>query len=143
MLAPQYGRALAGNGRAREALAVFDLGLQHGKAQLEASAGEDAHAARRQAWLEVLRAGALAELGRAEEAAAAAEAAALTLAGLAGRGRVGRDAQLALAEAHELLSRLQPQRAREHRSAALAALLAAQAQHRLGADHERLRAALA
>jgi len=139
-LAAQYGRALAGNGHHAQALPVFDLGLRRWQAVLQR--GPNPNAARRVAWHQVQRAASMAALGQRAAATALAGQAVAALAPLAGDAAVGRAAQLTLAEGHALLARLQPERAAGHRAAAVVALRAAQAQLRLGADHERLLATL-
>jgi hypothetical protein len=139
-LAAQYGRALAGNGRHREALAVHRLAIEHWQAV--SAAGANPNAARRLAWHRAQHAISLAALDRTAEARAEADAAAQALDALAAAPGGTRDVQLARAEAHALVARLRPQDAGPHRAAAIASLQAAAAQRRLAADHQRLLAQL-
>jgi eukaryotic-like serine/threonine-protein kinase len=147
-LAPQYGRALAGNGRHAQALEVYDIGLKHWQAQAEEAAQKqpgNLNPARRVAWFQVQRAQSQAAMGNPAAAISTAEKAVAALDALVGDAAVGRDAQLALAQAHALLATLQPDDAGSHRTAAIAALQAAKPMgpaKRLGADHEKLLASL-
>lgn len=146
LLALQYGRALAGNGRHAEALAIYGQGLQHWQAVLQQGAGGDFMAGsdslRRVAWHEIKMAVSQAALGLTAQAVQTAARAVDALRDLVADAEFGRDAQLARAEGLALLAGLQPERAQEHRQAAVDALRAAQALRPLAADHQRLLAAL-
>ena len=112
-LLPQYGRALVMVGQPAAALPVLAEALVFADAQAaKAPAGAGGHAAQRTAaWLHVQHAGALAALGRRAEALAEVRAAAAvldTLAALAQRSAITRDALLGHAEALALWAQLQP-----------------------------------
>ncbi|MDI4635613.1 serine/threonine protein kinase [Pelomonas sp. V22] len=132
-LAPQYGRALALNGRHAQAIPVFDLGINHWGAVL--AQGENPNAQRRKAWLEVQRARSMQALGQGPAAVRLAEQALAALQALQAHPAQGRDALLAVAEAQLLLVALQPARSVERRAAARVALEAAAALRPLGSDH--------
>jgi hypothetical protein len=134
MLAPQYGRALALNGRHAQAVPVFGQGIAFWRAVL--AQGPNPNAQRRKAWLELQQARSLLALGRAAEAERLAVAALAALQPLLEHPAQGRDALLASAEGHLLLAGLQAASAAEHRLQARQSLEAAAALRPLGVDHQ-------
>jgi tetratricopeptide (TPR) repeat protein len=145
-LAPQYGRALAAVGRYQDALDVFDIAFAPWSADL--AQHNDVALRLRLTQLQVWRARALQGLGDMPAAVPLLSTAVVALRGLAGpgaspSGALHRDALLALAEGLASLAQWTPAEAPALRSEAIAALKEAAAVQRLGADQERLLAALA
>lgn len=136
-LAPQWGRALALNGRHAEALPVYDQAMALWSARL--AQGANPNAQRRLAWVGVLKARSLAALGRREAAAALAQRAVQALQPLQDHPEQGRDALLASAEGSALLAQLQPAQAAVWRQQGLLALARAQTLRPLAEDHRALR----
>ena len=102
--APQYGRALAANGRHAEALPVYDLGLQRLAGLLQAA---DTPALRqRLAWLQVQRARSMLVLGEHAAAFVLLRPALARLKACVAAPGVEREARLAHAEGLALLARL-------------------------------------
>jgi tetratricopeptide (TPR) repeat protein len=143
LLGGRYGTALLANGRAAEALPLFESGLAYWQSQAaqaaEAADAAEADAVQRAAWFGLRRAQALLALGRLPEACAEATHAAERLAPLT-QGSAGPacEAWLTKAEAHALLMQCEAGERERHQGKALAALSAAQALRPLAADHDRL-----
>jgi len=140
LLAPQYGRALALNGRHAQAIAVFDQGIALWSAQL--NSGPNPNAQRRKAWLEVHRSRSMQALGQTPAATALAEQALAALRPLSSHAQLGRDADLARAEGALLLATMRPAQTQALRAEARQALQDAAARRPLGADYAALLAAL-
>ena len=106
-LAPQYGRALASQGRHAEALPVFELG-EKGLAEAVQANPQARVLGQRLAWMQVLRARSLLALGRAEAAAQLAQTAVQSLLTLEAQRDLPpallRDVQRAQAEGREVLA---------------------------------------
>ncbi len=129
--APQQARALAALQRHAEALPVFELALQRA-AQVRAEA-DTASARQRQAWLWAQQAGSLAALGDHTNARAQLQQAVDALTPLTADPLVGREATLALAEAHALWVRAGGD-TRDNQAVAL--LQTAAAQRPLSPEHQ-------
>ncbi|MDM4768444.1 serine/threonine-protein kinase [Pelomonas sp. SE-A7] len=140
LLAPQYGRALALNGRHAQALAVLERGIDFWAGVL--AKGANPNAQRRKAWLEIHKARSLQALGQAEAAQRLTRQALAALQPLQQHPAQGRDSLLASAEGHWLMAGLRPSEAASHRLQARKALEAAAAIRPLGLDHQKLLSAL-
>jgi len=101
--APQYGRALAANGRHAEALPVYDLGLQRLARLLQAA--DTPALQQRLAWLQVQRVRSMLELGEQDAALALLGPALTRLKACRADAGVEREARLAHAEGLALLAR--------------------------------------
>ncbi len=131
--APQYARALAANGRHAEALPVYELALQ--RAAAVRAEADTPTARQRQAWLKVQQARSLIAVGDTAQASLQVEGALLALSPLLQDELVGREAQLAQAEALALRG---PAGGDDGSEQAAAALLVAAAQSPLSPEHARL-----